>query len=80
MQKSKEFEIVDGVPIPNFSPSSKYPVADLAVGDSFLVPEDELTYSRQNAVRVSVWRIAKRLGFKTATRQVPEGIRVWRIS
>jgi len=58
---------------------TKYPVDQMKVGQSFFVPEDMLPPSGWLSARGSIWRQAKKLGFKMTARQIVGGLRVWRI-
>lgn len=79
------FPIESGIEMPKRARGrspTKFPMADMAVGDSFLIPCDI-----KDAKTLANWRrkflVAKKAflkkfegDFKTAT--VPEGVRVWR--
>ena len=70
------FAIEKGIPIPPHgnSRTSKYPWADLCVGDSFFVPgvkTDAMAGSKANAT--------KKYNAKYSMRAVDGGVRVWRI-
>lgn len=61
------------IPLPQArSRNAKYPLANMQVGDSFLLPE-----GKSNA-RVAVYGRAKKLGVKVTVRQTTDGLRVWR--
>lgn len=81
-----EFQIENNIPMPKRTRIAKYPFADMAVGDSFLVPVlfEELlskTLRRMVAAKTSAAAtLRKQRGDKTAfiVSEVPEGVRVWR--
>lgn len=56
-----------GVPVPGV----KYPLRDMEVGDSFVVP-----YSR--AAQTCVHGLARKLPLKITTRREGDSMRVWR--
>jgi hypothetical protein len=69
-----------GIPVPTMRiRPSKYPWADMDVGDSFLV---EATAEEMKARSASISRgataAAKQLGRKFTVRKVDGGVRVWR--
>lgn len=63
--------------------NSKYPFTKMAPGDSFLVkiPADPMKAKRKR-LTISGLMIyhARKRGAKYASRRLPEGLRVWRIS
>lgn len=78
------FSIEKNIPIPlKQTRGSKYPFADMEVGDSFFIPELSL-----GSVSGNVSKNARALGIKMETRPVREkdpdtgkevdGVRVWR--
>lgn len=73
-------EIENGIQAPSPDENKKYPVGNLAIGQSFLVTGKDLPPTGFKAIRVSIWRQSKHLGFKTVVRQVEDGVRVWRIA
>lgn len=68
-----EYKIEKGVPIPNKRVDTLYPLHDLAVGDSFLVPLD-----RRHAASAKAYDHARNGGKKFEVRTVEGGVRVWR--
>ena len=73
------FEIEKGIPLakvasPSSPRASKYPWADMEVGDSFLVPGTSVS-----RLSPSVCSASRRVGFKFKTRTVEGGVRVWRV-
>jgi hypothetical protein len=54
----------------------KYPIRELAVGDSFLVPEADTFKNLAQTVR----NVASDVGAKVAVRRVDGGVRVWRVA
>jgi len=74
---SPEFKIEKNVPIPaRRGRKSKYPVANLKKGESFLVPNE--TFNKTQSVVSTLYAAAKRNGVKVSVRVMPEGVRVWR--
>lgn len=73
------FEIEKNVamPISTKSGYSSYPLSDMEVGDSFLIPD--ATMDQKVRARFAVTQDAKRKDRKYTTRTIPEGLRVWRI-
>lgn len=67
-----DVQIEKGIPIPGRGGSSKYPWADLQVGDSFLLSSD----NAPSASSLSTG--AKKAGIKIKVREVENGVRVWR--
>lgn len=76
--------IQSGIPIATAMPirPRKYPFAEMAVGDSFLVPQDPLVnrFVMRNRVRASARKWHLRTGFVFSVRLSPTegGYRVWR--
>jgi hypothetical protein len=77
------FEIEKNIPLPPArGPLAKYPFGELAVGDSFFVPETQdvagakLSRRMASAAQVS----SRRSGAKYSCRAVDGGVRVWRIA
>lgn len=64
--------IEHGIPIPQ---KTKYPLEQLAIGDSFLCPK---TTKSKNITSLCV-AYSKKTGFKYTVRKVEDGLRVWRI-
>jgi hypothetical protein len=54
----------------------KYPIRDMQVGDSFLVPTADIQRNLAQHVR----NVAVAHGMKTAVRKTDDGVRVWRIA
>ena len=76
------FAIDKGIPVPNGEGKSKYPFADMAVGDSFLVPfvagkSHEYTDKR---LRSSAAIAQRRYEAKFVVRVVDGGVRCWRVA
>lgn len=68
-----EFKIEHSVPIPA---RSRFPLADMAVGDSFLLRDK----GQLPSVRATAWSYGRRHGLKFAIRKVPQGWRCWRVA
>jgi hypothetical protein len=78
---AEQFKIEKGVPLPSWQTGragqSKYPFADLQVGDSFLVPHFAKT--SQMSALIGRWQ-RTHSNQRFATRKVEGGgVRVWRI-
>jgi len=77
-----KFEIEKNIPLPEPLPrgrkGSKYPLADMAVGESFFVPTMKPEEKRQSLYQaVSVK--GRVMGRKFIVRIVEGGVRVWRL-
>ena len=76
------FEIESNIPIPDpeCGVKSKYPFADMKIGDSFLMPYADKTPVKQRMVLIHAIRHFRRKhpDRTFATRQQDTGIRVWR--
>jgi hypothetical protein len=79
------FEVIAGVPIPGRKCEAKYgslryPFKAMKVGDSFLVPvEEEGKHKLQRLLSSAARNFGKPKGLKYVTRQLDEGVRVWRV-
>ena len=70
-------KIETGIPVPPVSARpAKYPLARMAIGDSFHVEGDATVAKR---VRTSVSHSGQRTGRRYVTRKTDTGIRVWRV-
>ena len=70
------YEIERGVEMPVIKKTAKYPFKELAVGDSFFVPDaDGLSGRRMHS---TAYNYGKRYGMKFVARRVEGGMRVWR--
>jgi len=79
------FEVEKGIQVPNqrrgrqpgtrncTKPKSKYPWAQMEVGDCFFVPDGP-----DGVTAGALLSQASRLGLKAVTRREPNGTRVWR--
>jgi hypothetical protein len=75
MEKSM-FKIEKDVPIPAEYTRKKYPLGDLKIGDSFLIPKDKAPTNMSASLAPQV----ARLSIKITIRKQPNGdYRVWRI-
>ena len=64
------------IPMPGRNPNcgkSKYPMKDMDIGDSFLIPENGPYFA------ASMHSLANRHGIKVSCRVTGEGLRVWRV-
>ena len=71
-----------GIPLPRKQVGQiKYPLHTMKVRESFLVEVERKSEFKlhQVAVMAAAWRENKRSGKKFTSRQVSEGVRVWRI-
>ena len=70
-------KIEKGIPLPDFqrgpSRATKYPYAQMVVGDSIFIATSKKSVSMH-----IMW--ATRTGFKFTFRQVDGGVRIWRIA
>ena len=84
MKKPVVFIVEKDIPVPEKSSRDrKYPLDQMEVGDSFLVPTDPaMTVSKlQKKASASVAYAHRTLGGRRfVTRQVEGGVRVWRIA
>ena len=85
------YEIEKEVPVPERvrggAKESKYPFAEMAVGDSFFVDNPTADPKVANRVRNASFRITKTLGYKFTIMNVDEreagrdiGVRTWRVA
>lgn len=63
--------IEKGVPMPTVKTRATYPLKQMQVGDSFLIPYD----SKVNGIR----QCAKYAGVRIAQRREGDKVRIWRI-
>ena len=54
----------------------KYPLKDMEIGDSFLIPNEVLT----TATRQNISTCARNIGIKITAQKWDEGLRIWRIA
>ena len=74
---SATFKIEKNVPIPpRRGRRSKYPVANLQPGESFLVPTS--AFNKAQSVVSTLYAAAKRHGVRVSVRVTAMGVRVWR--
>jgi hypothetical protein len=76
------YKVESNIEAPSFRRGKKYPFADMAVGDSFLVPNSEITdiTYRQNSIRGSALSYGKKNNAQFSTRRTEEGLRCWRVA
>lgn len=74
-----DFKIEKQVPVPKSYRQHKYPFADMEVGDSFFVPEDDGGNRVRDRVAPAANGYGKPRGWKFTTRTVEGGARCWRI-
>jgi len=67
-------QIDSTVPMPESRPRSRYPFAEMTVGDSFLVTDPGAAKN----VRSAAWMFSKRHSVRFSCRKVEGGWRVWR--
>ena len=70
------YEIERGVEMPVIKKTAKYPFKELAVGDSFFVPDEAGMSGRR--MHSTAYNYGKRYGMKFVARRVEGGMRVWR--
>lgn len=77
------FKIDDGIPVAPVQKTSKYPVADLEVGQSFFVPLDGKTSTGIQGALNSAAKPERAKGKSFVTRTITEdgveGVRIWRV-
>lgn len=71
------YKIDKGIPMakPRSVRQRKYPIGEMKVGDSFLVPERDVFANVAQSVR----NVGAEHGFKIASRKTSDGVRFWRI-
>lgn len=70
MTEQIRFQIESGIPLP-----TKFPFAQMQVGDSFLIPPD----TQRTAVDAAARRYGNKRGMKFTVRSTPHGFRCWRV-
>lgn len=70
------FKIDRDVPMPARGSRTRYPFAEMEVGESVLISS---SYATENGVRCAVNLVKKRRGFDFAIRRNTAGLRVWRM-
>lgn len=70
-------KIEKGIPIPKKERKSKYPLAEMQIGDSFLI---DLDGKKSEGTKTYICTSSTKLGIKTIVREIPEGLRVWRVA
>lgn len=73
MASNSEFKIERNIPIHRHR-HTKFPFAEMEIGDSFLLPDATSTNAATPAYK---W--AKANGWKFTARKLEKGVRVWRI-
>lgn len=77
------FDIEKNVPIPKGTRSRyQFPLANMDVGDSFLVPVDDASERGVSSIRQALYSARKKDtdgSVKLATSMTPDGLRVWRV-
>lgn len=79
MSEANPIRIIKSAPLPPSKPprgsKSRYPLLDLEIGDSFVVPAENA-----GGVRTTAYIVAKRYGVKFTTRTLADGsVQVWRV-
>lgn len=75
---SEMYKIEKGVPLPDKCRSTrKYPLREMAIGDSFLIPG---AADKQKSLVGSIHSCAAVLGKKIASRREGSDLRIWRIA
>ena len=72
------YKIERNIPIPSLHKpkSMEYPLLQMKIGDSFLIPN---SIDCEAKARSFPYGVARRMGMKMTRRRVPEGYRIWRI-
>ena len=68
-------KIEHGIPLPPARNKCRYPYKQMAINDSFFVPD-----AGQNEIANQAHRWSKKLGRTFVTRKRAGGVRVWRIA
>lgn len=71
---SGSFKIEKGIPAPAHKRAHKYPLADMEVGDSFLIPDAKTSAEISSSISYR----KNRYGEQYVCRVVDGGLRVWR--
>lgn len=79
MSEATPIRIIKSAPLPPpkapRGSKSRYPLLDLEIGDSFVVPAENA-----GGVRTTAYQVAKRYGVKFSTRTLADGsVQVWRV-
>ncbi len=72
------YAIEQGVQMP--VTRSKFPFGDMAIGDSFFVPDAEHTKRTSSAIRSAASMFQRRVGGRFSCLNVEGGWRVWRVA
>jgi hypothetical protein len=76
------YEINKGIEIPEMITKSKYPLREMEVGDSFLIPKEDFNGKEARKIACSVMGCARQKRMKErkfSSRCLEEGVRIWRI-
>ena len=77
------FKVEKGVALPDRVEQSKYPFAEMEVGDSFLTGASDLQVDRDSVgsrAFAASWRYGRKHNMKFASRREGEFFRIWRIA
>ena len=67
-----------GIPLTASKTQSKYPIATLQVGESFLIPGSITNVESRASSLAFYW--SRKLQRRYVTRRVADGIRIWRLA
>lgn len=79
----QDLKIEKGLPIPAHPKRGSgitCALRKMSVGDSFLVPADDIDIKLQSTITAQCSQFARNKAFKFTTRRVEGGYRVWKIS
>lgn len=71
------YKIEKGIKPPNTTVTSKYPFAEMNVGDSFVV---DTATERQNTYSAAIYYGRKHNGFKISSAKEGNKYRIWRVA
>jgi hypothetical protein len=76
LHKSSLYEVEKDIDIPPEYPGrrTKYPWTEMDIGDSFLVPD-----GTRKKLNTAVYAASRALKWKFVSRDVPGGVRIWRV-
>lgn len=74
--RDMNYEIEKTVPIPS---RRRYPIKNLNIGESFLVPTQDVSTGTYSTLTTICGREKRKTGKRFTVRLVEDGIRVWRV-
>jgi len=81
--RARDPEIERDIPIPPPGPRwrRRYPIKDLAVGESFFVPAGDRTAQEvASALARAAWSVKMKTGARFTVRSLGDGARLWRVA